>query len=103
MTELQILNNLIDRNNNIDTLTEIVKLYPNQVVFSSSLGLEDQVITDIILTNKLPIRIFTLDTGRMFEESYKNMVNFQAGLLNNCYTKKKLLMVADIQISFDDF
>ncbi len=73
MTELQHLNNLIDRNSNIKVLSELARLYPNQVVFSTSLGLEDQVITDMILTSKLPIRVFTLDTGRMFEESYKTL------------------------------
>ncbi|MCI5049929.1 MAG: phosphoadenylyl-sulfate reductase [Rickettsiales bacterium] len=40
------------------------------VSFSSSLGLEDQVITDVIANDYLSIRIFTLDTGRLFEETY---------------------------------
>ena len=31
------------------------------------------MITDLILKNNLPIRIFTLDTGRLFEESYKTL------------------------------
>ncbi len=39
--------------------------------FSSSLSFEDQVITHIIAQSALPIRVFTLDTGRMFEETYK--------------------------------
>jgi phosphoadenosine phosphosulfate reductase len=73
MTELEQINNLIDRNNTIEILSELSTIYPNQVVFSTSLGLEDQVITDMILKNKLPIQIFTLDTGRMFEESYKTL------------------------------
>lgn len=38
--------------------------------FSTSLGMEDQVIAYWIGTNKLPIRIFTLDTGRLFPETY---------------------------------
>ncbi len=38
--------------------------------FSSALGLEDQVITHLIGTQKLDIKIFTLDTGRLFQESY---------------------------------
>lgn len=41
-----------------------------QVAFSTALGEEDQVITHIIAKAKLPIRIFTLDTGRLFAESY---------------------------------
>ena len=35
------------------------------VAFASSLGAEDMVITDAILTSGLPIAIFTLDTGRL--------------------------------------
>ena len=42
----------------------------NRIKFSSSLGQEDQVITHVIFTNNLPIVIFTLDTGRLFEETY---------------------------------
>ena len=48
----------------------ISDLFPGKVVFSSSLGQEDQVITDVIFKNNLPIKIFTLDTGRLFGESY---------------------------------
>lgn len=41
-----------------------------QVSLSSSLGPEDQVITDGIFRNDLPFDVFTLDTGRLFSESY---------------------------------
>jgi phosphoadenosine phosphosulfate reductase len=44
-------------------------LFPGKVVFSSSLGQEDQVITHLIASNKLPIQIFSLDTGRLFPET----------------------------------
>uniref|UniRef100_A0AAU6WT48 Adenosine 5'-phosphosulfate reductase n=1 Tax=Chryseobacterium endophyticum TaxID=1854762 RepID=A0AAU6WT48_9FLAO len=40
-------------------------------VFSTSLGQEDQVITDIIFRNRLPVKVFTLDTGRLFPEHYE--------------------------------
>ncbi len=38
--------------------------------FASSFGAEDQVITDMMIKAKLPIPIFTLDTGRLPQESY---------------------------------
>jgi phosphoadenosine phosphosulfate reductase len=38
--------------------------------FSSALGLEDQIITHWIGKKKLNIEVFTLDTGRLFQESY---------------------------------
>ena len=48
----------------------VAELFPGQVVFSSSLGQEDQVITDAIFKNRLPVKIFTIDTGRLFQETY---------------------------------
>ncbi len=49
--------------------------YPGGVTFSSSFSFEDQVITHEILSNQLPISIFTLDTGRMFAETYSTWNN----------------------------
>lgn len=42
-----------------------------KLVFSTSFGQEDQAITFAIASQKLPIEIFTLDTGRQFQESYE--------------------------------
>lgn len=47
-----------------------VNAFPDQVTFSTSFSYEDQVITDIIHTNNLPVSLFTLDTGRLFPETY---------------------------------
>ena len=41
-----------------------------QVRFATSLGEEDQAITHLIAKNNLPVQIFTLDTGRLFQETY---------------------------------
>lgn len=38
--------------------------------FANSLGAEDMVLTDLILRHQLPIRIFSLDTGRLPPETY---------------------------------
>lgn len=51
-------------------LTTLTSLPGVHAAFSSSLSLEDQVITDAIFRNELPIRVFTLDTGRLFPETY---------------------------------
>ncbi|HNW98963.1 MAG TPA: phosphoadenylyl-sulfate reductase [Bacteroidales bacterium] len=45
--------------------------YKNKIVFASSLGLEDQVITDMIVKINPNANIFTLDTGRIFPETYE--------------------------------
>ena len=49
----------------------VTQLFSEGVVFSSSLGQEDQVLTDIIFKNNLPVKIFTIDTGRLFNETYE--------------------------------
>ena len=38
--------------------------------FANSLGAEDMVLTDLILKSRLPITIFSLDTGRLPPETY---------------------------------
>ncbi len=53
-----------------ETLAFLVKEYEGSICFSTSFGQEDQVITAIIANNNLPIQIFTLDTGRLFQETY---------------------------------
>lgn len=55
------------------SLKLVVNKYPGKVVFSSSFGQEDQVILDAIWKNEIDIHIFTLDTGRLFPETYELM------------------------------
>jgi phosphoadenosine phosphosulfate reductase len=43
------------------------------VTFANSLGAEDMVLTDLISKNKLDIEIFSLDTGRLPQETYDLM------------------------------
>ena len=52
----------------LSRLREISSGFGN-VAFASSLGAEDMVVTDAILTGGLPIAIFTLDTGRLPRET----------------------------------
>ncbi len=51
-------------------LQKLSKDYAGRIVFSSSFSFEDQVITHLITDQHLPIEIFTLDTGRLFAETY---------------------------------
>ncbi len=53
-----------------DILATAVRWFPGRVSFASSLGPEDQVITHMIAQTGLPMPIFTLDTGRLFPETY---------------------------------
>lgn len=53
-----------------EALQRLAGEFPGKIVFSTSFSWEDQAITHLILTQQLPISIFTLDTGRLFEETY---------------------------------
>ncbi len=46
---------------------------PARIALASSFGAEDQVLTDMLLRANPAARIFTLDTGRMFQETYDTM------------------------------
>jgi phosphoadenosine phosphosulfate reductase len=70
MTE-QIKNTLKETSNLSDSLRYLTENYTGKIVFSTSFGMEDQVLTHEIGTNHLDtIQIFTLDTGRLFPETY---------------------------------
>ncbi len=68
----------IERSPLPEALALISGLFPGQVVFSSSLGQEDQVLTDVIFRNNINIGIFTIDTGRLFNETYELMEKVSA-------------------------
>jgi phosphoadenosine phosphosulfate reductase len=55
----------------VELLKEIASLYPGQVVFTTSFGIEDQVITHLIFSTNIDIKVVTLETGRLFKETYK--------------------------------
>ncbi|AKU14116.1 phosphoadenosine phosphosulfate reductase [Azoarcus sp. CIB] len=44
-----------------------------EITFANSFGAEDMVLTDLILREKLPIEVFSLDTGRLPAETYTLM------------------------------
>jgi phosphoadenosine phosphosulfate reductase len=54
----------------LEALTQLADIFRGEIVFSTSFGWEDQVITHMIFANNLPIKIFTLETGRLFPETY---------------------------------
>ncbi len=54
----------------LEVLAFIAQKFKDNAVFSTSFGWEDQVISDMIFTTDLDIKVFTLDTGRLFTETY---------------------------------
>ena len=67
-----ILQDLIKKssqNNSIEAvLDHLTGIFPDEICFSTSFSMEDQVITDLVKESS--IKIFTLDTGRLFEDTY---------------------------------
>lgn len=59
-----------DRLNAGDFLALLTRQFAGKVTFSTSFSYEDQVITHEIASRQLPVTIFTLDTGRLFPETY---------------------------------
>lgn len=71
MTELELktLQAELEGKNTREVLKRIAERFGRDAVFASSLGAEDQVLTDLVARDKLDIPIITLDTGRLFEET----------------------------------
>ena len=53
-----------------DILRYFLSQYKGKIALSSSLSIEDQVLTDLVAKIDNEVRIFTLDTGRLFPETY---------------------------------
>ncbi|WP_431736003.1 phosphoadenylyl-sulfate reductase [Cellulosispirillum alkaliphilum] len=57
-----------------EVVSQVLNEFTSQkVVLASSLSVEDQVLTHMLLAHSREARIFTLDTGRLFEETYATM------------------------------
>lgn len=70
MEDLKELEGFLKNSSVKEGLEKVAELFAGKVRFSSSLGQEDQVLTDIICRNSIDISIFTIDTGRLFYETY---------------------------------
>lgn len=73
MTEketIQKLNEAFEKKTPLEVLTYFLNEYKGRIALSSSLGIEDQVLTHMVHAIDPETRIFTLDTGRLFPETY---------------------------------
>lgn len=71
LNTIKELNTLAQEKSPAEMLSLIASKFSGKIVFTTSFGYEDQVIGDMIFSQNLPVRVVTLDTGRMFEETYK--------------------------------
>lgn len=70
MNELNNIQTLLKDRSPEEALAILANEFSGDIVFSTSMGYEDQVITHQIFSNDLTIEVFTLDTGRLFAETY---------------------------------
>jgi len=76
----------------VTQLKKLAEMHGTGIAFSTSFGLEDQVISDMIFSNNIPIKVFTLDTGRLFPETYKvwnETLEKYNKIINTYYPKTK--------------
>ena len=53
-----------------ESLKFFIDMFGDKIIFATSLGAEDQVLTHMITKIDSSTNIFTLDTGRLFSETY---------------------------------
>lgn len=83
-----------------ERLAELASKTSGRMVFTTSFGLEDQVVTHLISERKLAIEIVTLETGRLFPETYELWSETEAryGVKISAYTPR----TADIEAYVSD-
>lgn len=65
------LNEQLKETSAFEVLKYFLENYKNRIALASSMGAEDQVLTEMIAKIDPSARIFTLDTGRVFPETYE--------------------------------
>ncbi len=70
---IENLNKRFEKAQAVEILTYFLSKFGKEAMLSSSLGAEDQVLTDMILKIDESSNIFTLDTGRLNPETYEVM------------------------------
>jgi phosphoadenosine phosphosulfate reductase len=73
--KLKELNDQLSEKSIEERLENLSTIFPGKIIFTTSLGIEDQVITHMIFKNNLNIKVATLDTGRLFPQTYEVLSN----------------------------
>jgi len=70
-----------------ELLSGFLMEFKGKIALSSSLGMEDQVLTHIVCNIDKTTKIFTLDTGRLFPETYDliHRTNHKYGIKMSVY------------------
>jgi phosphoadenosine phosphosulfate reductase len=63
-------NETLKDKNAVGVIGYFLGYFGERITLSTSLGLEDQVITEMVMRQNRDTKVFTLDTGRLFPETY---------------------------------
>ena len=85
--QIEALNQKYSKATAEELLEGFLNEFKGRIALSSSLGLEDQVLTHMVNKIDKTTKIFTLDTGRLFPETYDLIyrTNSKYGLKMNVY------------------
>ena len=107
--QIALWNKELEEKNPIGVIAFFLQYFGEEIVLSTSLGLEDQVLTEMVLRQQVGTEVFTLDTGRLFPETYDLIArtNKQYGIRMKTYfpeSAKVEEMVADrgINLFYDN-
>jgi len=67
----EALNREFEGKDALSVLQWFLNEFKGRIALSSSMGAEDQVLTDMVMRIDPEVKIFTLDTGRLFYETYE--------------------------------
>jgi phosphoadenosine phosphosulfate reductase len=90
-SNIEAINNSLAGKSAPEIIDFFLRKLGNKIIFGTSLGAEDQIITYFLSESKLDFEIFTLDTGRLFPETYD--------LINRSNNRFKI----NIKVMFPDF
>jgi len=68
--QIALWNKELKEKNPIGVIAFFLQYFGEEIVLSTSLGLEDQVLTEMVMRQRRSTEVFTLDTGRLFPETY---------------------------------
>ena len=68
--ELEWLEEIATNRDIVKSLRTFSNIFYETSVFSTSFSMEDQVIAHLLFSNDIDVNVFTLDTGRLFAETY---------------------------------
>ena len=91
IAQIDKLNTELEGKSCLEILDYFIINFTDKIGFATSFGVEDQVITQMLNAVKKKIKIFTLDTGRLFPETYELM------------DKTKMRYKLDIDIYFPNY